>query len=561
MKVFVKGGSEIKLSKADFLGSGGEGEVYVKGSTAYKIYHDASKMIPLGKIQELAAIHEPRVIRPDRVLADKRNKPVGYTMRFVPDAWTLCQLFPRSFRDRNNLDHDQIIKLVQGLQEIVQGVHRARVLIVDLNEMNFLVAKDFDDIYAIDADSYQTRGYPATAIMPSIEDPLVQGYDFTELSDWFSFAVVTFQMFIGIHPFKGKHPSIKGMEKRMKAGVSVFHPDVKMPKVVYPLDVIPPAYRQWYEAVLENGKRVAPPTDLTGAIVITPVIRTIAGTQQFDIPELFSFGGNVLGSWEAFGAVLSVCEDGIYAGRHHVGNLRPGLVGTAFTPRQNKGIVAFLDGTSLSLYDTTDRRDLDFPFAVEQAMSTGDRLYVKIGEQIHEVTMVDTGARVIASPQPVANCMKKATKLYDGVAIQNMLGSIFATMLPESGKSYTTHVKELDEYRIVEAKADRNVLMVIGHKSGQYDRLVVRFSTVGDEYDVRVVEDITPAGLNFVALDTGVCALINEDEKLELFAAKRGHQGVKVIEDKILGGDMRLGRHAGKVVFWRGDKIYRLEMK
>ena len=76
-------------------------------------------------------------------------------------------------------------------------------------------------------------------------------------------------------------------------------------------------------------------------------------------------------------------------------------------------------------------------------------------------------------------------------------------------------------------------------------------------YDVRIIKDITPAGLNFVVLDNGVVACINEDEDLELFAAKRGHSGVKIISDPVIGTDMVLGTHQGKVAFWRGDRVYR----
>ena len=46
-------------------------------------------------------------------------------------------------------------------------------------------------------DSYQTAHYPATAIMPSVRDWKVPLHDFSELSDWFSFAIVSFQVFLG----------------------------------------------------------------------------------------------------------------------------------------------------------------------------------------------------------------------------------------------------------------------------------------------------------------------------------------------------------------------------
>jgi len=38
MKVFVKGVGEEQLDKRHYVSAGGEGTVYVKGNTAYKLY-------------------------------------------------------------------------------------------------------------------------------------------------------------------------------------------------------------------------------------------------------------------------------------------------------------------------------------------------------------------------------------------------------------------------------------------------------------------------------------------------------------------------------------------
>jgi hypothetical protein len=61
VKVFVKGKASVDLSQKDFAGSGGFCSVYLKGSTAYKIYNDASQVIPEAKIQELAS-HSLKII-------------------------------------------------------------------------------------------------------------------------------------------------------------------------------------------------------------------------------------------------------------------------------------------------------------------------------------------------------------------------------------------------------------------------------------------------------------------------------------------------------------------
>ena len=73
------------------------------------------------------------------MLTDARRAPVGYTMPSVADAFVLCQTFPKAFREREGLTPDLTLGLVRKLQEGIAHVHARHILIVDLNEMNFLV--------------------------------------------------------------------------------------------------------------------------------------------------------------------------------------------------------------------------------------------------------------------------------------------------------------------------------------------------------------------------------------------------------------------------------------
>lgn len=558
MKLSLSTGGSVNLTKQHYLASGGEGDVYALGSTAYKVYHDPKRMIPLGKVTELAAITDKNVVKPEAVLTDAKGVHVGYSMRYVTDTVALCATFPAAYRDRTGLKHDRVLKLVERLRAGVASVHSSGILIVDLNEMNFLVAADHSDIFFIDADSYQTRSYPATAIMESVRDPLVHGNDFTEASDWFSFGVVSFQMFTGIHPFKGKHPSVHGMTERMRAGISVFNKDVGVPKAAYPVDVIPPAYRSWYESVFERGVRCAPPGGVKVAVVAFQSKKVVRGSGHVLISEISSFPSDVHGFWDLSNATrVTLCEDGVYLGNRRAMDRPAHVAGVACTASGKAVLVAKL-GQRLALTDIESRAEVSYAIAAEQVMVVDGRAYAKLGEQVYEVLVHEAGTRLIASSQPAANCMLSATKLFPGVAYQNMLGAAHLTLFPKSGESYTVRVPELDGYQIVEAAAHRNVAVVVGSRGGKYDRLVLRFSPDYAAYDARVVPDVPLAALNFVTLDTGVCAMITEDERLELFVTRYQAQGVKVVEDPAIGGDMRLVVASGKVAFYRAHSVSHL---
>ena len=582
MKVWVKGSNQaVDLTQKDYLAQGGEGSVYVKGKTAYKIYHDPTKMIPMGKFQELAAIKDPSVIRPQDLLADAKGQVIGYTMRFVDSSYPLCQLFPRSFRDREGVTQGHMLDLVTKIQQGIHNVHQSNVLIVDCNEMNFLVSKDFKDAFFIDADSYQTRSYQATAIMESIRDWSVQGHNWTDLSDWYSFGILSFQMFTGIHPFRGKyHGSEAGFRgklpsdpdadafavtrRRMQSCISVFHPEVGIPGSAYPLTAIPLEYRKWYEELFVKDHRCPPPNKagMFGVVMVVPQIKAVMGN-LVEFIELWDLLDPVTGVWGnalPTGNPIMTTANKVHLGAALVPVPFSPVTVVGYSPRANRAVVGSLQGSTLSLYNVTDRVAVPFGLDVSEVTSYDGRIYVRTTDNIHEVVLTDVGSQVIASSQPVANIMTHATHLYSGVAIQSMLGSIFASLFIETGASQQIRIKELDAYRIVDAKFDHGVMMVLAAtKAGKYERLVLRFDSDGT-YDVRVVPS-SPVGLNFVTLDSGVCVCLNEEEKLELFSNRKGSSSIKTVEDKALSGDMTLAKHGGSVIAFQGNKVFKLKMK
>jgi hypothetical protein len=138
------------------------------------------------------------------------------------------------------------------------------------------------------------------------------------------------------------------------------------------------------------------------------------------------------------------------------------------------------------------------------------------------------------------------------------------SLLSAPGVARQILVKELSNYKVLDAKYDGGVLMVIGAPKGKgakYDRLVFRFDPDSDTYDMRVVPDVSMDSLNFVTLDSGVCVCLNEEEKLELFSSRKGSNGIKYVEDPALSSDMILGKQGGTVLFARGNKVYKMRMK
>lgn len=556
MKFSIAGKGDLTLTQADFKAAGGQGSVYIKGDTAYKIYANPQHMIPRAKMQELAQLNQRNIIRPLEVICDPQQQAVGYTMRNVENAYALCQLFPKAFRQRANLTPDVMLSLVNKLRDGVQHIHAQGILLVDLNEMNFLVAEDFGELYFIDVDSYQTPLFPATALMESVRDRHAQQFD--EGSDWFSFAVVSFQMFIGIHPYKGAHKKLTTLDARMRANVSVLNSTVTVPAACQPFDVIPESWRDWYIAVLEDGKRLAPPSTAHATITLTAVqAHPQVGNKQFVITKWLELESDIL----AHNGNLTLTRLAAYATGHRIAPLPTPETKVIRTPRQKQILAVWLEGNQVRVRNLTLNVDVSVNVRADQLMLTDGRVYLKASASLLELNFIELAHQLLVAAKPVGNVLPNATRLYEGVAIQNLLGAYYASFFPASGSCYQTRLNELDGYQVIDAKAMRNVLIVLTAKQGSYDQFIFRFDESFAEYDVRGCADVTLTDINFTVLTSGVCLLMNDRDELELFASRKGTTALKVIAEPAIRGDDKLFSDGHQALFARGNELYRVAMK
>ena len=568
MKVYIKGKGEVNLGQKDFVAQGGEKKIFAIGNTAYAVYDPPSNMIPMGKIQELAVLKNPNIVVPQDVLLDAKNRPIGYTMRFLKDTHALCQLFTRTFQQQNNLSQDKMLELVTAFRDMIEDIHQNNILVVDLNEMNFLTDKKFREVYGIDTNSYQTKSFPATVIMESIKDRHCGG-KFTTGTDWFSWGIVSFQMLVGIHPYKGRHPDFEKLpldqrlDARMKQNISVFHAGATMPKVCNPLDSIPPALKAWYIAVFEKGERMDPPLDFEQIVKLVAKSQHISGGNKFTIIQLEQYEGEVWWHYMSFGTRAVCTEQGIYLNRRKYNY--PNKMAIGFSPKMNRAWGGYLDTNynHLMLVDLATGTERSHVINAQNIMSYGGRIYVQGGTNIMEVMFSEMGDNTITSTKVVGNVLNApgATHAFDGVFVQNLLGRYVASIFPESGKCHQINIQELDGYRLVDAKYLNKVLVVVAEKGGKYNRFVFRLSDDYRQYDYRTVDDVPNTGINFTVTDAGICVLMDEEERVEVFSNKRGSAQRTVIDDPVLESDMKLFSDGSQVLFAKDNRLFSMAMK
>lgn len=557
MKYIAEGLGPVTLTRSHFVGSGGQAQIFARDDTAFKIYDDPTKLPPPSKLDELTQLTHPAIISPERRLLDDQGSPVGYTMRFIREAFPLMRLYARSFRDREGATPDILLELFEKARDGLAALHRAGFLMVDVSPMNLLVSRSLDAVYFIDVDSYQSPSHPATAITPSVLDPTLLVGQFSPLSDWFSFAVITFQAFIGIHPFKGRHPTLKSLDERMHHHISVYDPAVSIPRVCYPLDALPPHLDAWYRSLFVDQLRCAPPDASTiPTWTLHPSALSTGTPTLVDLVEVASASSPIRsvfekGAHRALTTPRGVEIDGALRLRREL----PHDALVAFT-RNHRAILALRnDRGTVELTDIASGEPVPCTVGASDLMAYEGRLYARTREHILELVLTELGSQIVASSRVAAHILEHATRLFDGVALQNVLGHFAASLFPEPRKSVQHMLPELDGYRVLDARFDRTVLMVVARIDDRFDRFVFRFDPALKSYDCNIFRDCTAHDLNFVTLPTGVCAHLDDDDTLVLFPATAGAKGAKTVDDPALHGALRLQRYDGRVVFADGSRL------
>ena len=190
-------------------------------------------------------------------------------------------------------------------------------------------------------------------------------------------------------------------------------------------------------------------------------------------------------------------------------------------------------------------------------MFSSGRIYAKNADKILELQFMGSEHKPMVAANLVGTVMEKATQMFTGVAIQSVLGTYYASVFPKPGSCVQKRLKELDGYKIINGKYEKDILMVVGSKNGRYDKFVY---SLNNEAPPRIIKDVQGYNLNFTVLENGVCVYINENEEVEIFKSNNINK-VKLIQDDNIDGNMRLCSNGNDVMFYADNKIYGLKMK
>jgi len=560
----IENNREIFLSKNNYLSQGGEASIYTKDGFAYKIYHEKNKCISSGKIGELAKLNRKEILCPKFPIQNTKGENIGFSMPYIKNNEYLVKLFNKGYRNKNNVSPENIKALVDGFREVLEFVHKNETLVVDYNPFNFLVSRDYKTPYHIDVDSYQTKNYPATAIMDSIRDPLVKNKKFTEESDWFSWGIVMFELYMGSHPYKGRHPDygIKDWLKRLEDGISVFNNKSKLPPASQDWDVIPKSHLKWFQKVFEHGERIKPPKSDDEEIKIGKVTpKIISSNGSFSLELIKDFDSIIASVKYDFGIQYVLTKNSFYknGNKFNLSLNANSNIKRDFLFLNNEPYIVELDKAKSTIEVFNITKQDKCSIAAKNFFVYENNIYIEKADSLYEVK-ISKMKKLLASNKPVANLFWNY-ELFDGCVVEywpfddgNKIFNKVNIITPKNNTAKKTYLKELNGLKILEVKYLNNVAVFTIEKSGYYFRCVFCFNKDGT-YTYRS-EKVDLDDFDFTVLEKGVSVAKN-GQNIEIFV---DNSRIKVLDSPLNSEDL-LFSDKNQTLVACANKLYKLNSK
>lgn len=555
----LEGRGPITISEAaDHVATGGEGRVFRKANTIIKVYLDPAKMSRDGmdaKIAALKTLKHDFIVVPQGIVTNRKGESVGFYMDYV-DGEPLSRMFTNAYRLRSGFDDSAATALVDEMRQVIDFAHRHQAIVVDPNELNWLaVGGTRPEPRIIDVDSWAIGRWRHLAVMPSIRDWHAKTID--EMTDWFGWGVVTFQLWTGIHPYKGMLDGYKpaDLERRMKDNASVFAPGVRLNAAVRDFSCIPSKLLDWYQETFQRGLRCMPPSpfDSIAARPLRPATHMAVGPEPMTIETIWDAG--------YYGRPVRIFPCGVAM-----------LDSRRLVDLQSRRCFA----TSETLDDEIIRVEGGFLMVGPR----GARYFDSRTEAVNEVAFINPGGKVVrygnrlfllggsgltallyrrvGYPSYIVTGQTwgvsiNSTQWFDGVGIMDGLGAAFVIVPFGDLGVGQIRVPELDKLRPVAANAGHRFVSVIGiDAAGQYQKVELTFDAGYFSYTAWIGGTPSPE-LNMAILERGVTASILDDGEIVIYVPKT--QETRKIQDRRITADMQLATWGDRVLYIKGNTI------
>lgn len=571
-EIILEGRGSLTIRPNDHLATGGEGSIFRAANTAIKIYTDPQKVVWNNiddKLSFFRLNQHPYIVTPQGRVMTPAGKIIGYYMEYV-DGEPIARAFTNDFRKRTGFNNQDASLLIDRMREIVMFAHEREALLIDANELGYFVILNRPkgpEPRIIDVDCWVIGNNwpPKVPIMPSIRDWRTKGWN--KGTDWFAWGIVSFQVYTGIHPYKGTLNGFRlnDLEGRMKANASVFTPGIKLNRAVRDFSVIPGPLLDWFVATFQDEERTAPPSPFETGVAMARVACVMRVTTTASGMLIFD---KLYGSVNDQAICIFSCGVILLDSGKLVDLSTKRQIGTAQSHDcevikvQNGWLKADMNGRKIQFHyinETSLKENfLVFNIHGHRLVRYENRLFVVTDKGLTEIVLKVLGKPILSVGQ-TWGVMVNSTRWFDGVGIQDTMGATYVIAPFGNNACAQIRVRELDGLQPIMAKAGNRFITVIGlDHNGVYQKIELTLNLEYNNYKVWQGTTDNP-DLNISILPKGVCATIVNDGELNIFVPTTGT--LNKVQDKLISTNMILANWDNKVVYIQDGNVWSVRMK
>lgn len=562
MNVFMKYNNK-QVTLPQNCVSGGEGDVYIKDNYAYKIYHDKNKAITESKFNELKALEKDNIIKPEDLLLDNKGTVIGYAMKAIPKCYSLSRLVTNDFRNQHNIDEQTILSIVQQMRETFEYIHSKNCLIVDGNEMNYLISEDFKNVYFIDVDSYQTKTSPANAYSVSTLDPsITKTNKFSQASDWFIFGVISCTLLLGIHPFKGAYKGLslnikKGdVKTRMEKMRSIFNKAVSVNSAVRNFNIVPNHYREWFTKLFESTDRSLPPLNIFDVKTeINKAINNVIFNETVKSYNLIEYKHDITDFILTNNFSLLKSNNKFYDIKNK-NTFQVKNANSYFIEINNKGYLVKLE-SEIILFEIETSNIINTGVVADTIVVINNRLYSLFNNKINELKYSLSKLLINNS----WDIILQNAELFSNIFVQKISRRNVLYIPFDINACSIINMKELENKKIVNAFYANKMIEIVYFEKGSYFRMIAKLSSNINSYEIIFKEETETMNINAITLDNGVFISLFNDKELLITSNNMDKKIINIVKDNNLEIGHKLVSYKNDVYMLINNKINKISLK
>ena len=243
----ISDGRSITLARQ--IGAGGEAKIFALHSEpdlCAKIYHQLPSAAMQDKLKAMLScgVAHSHIAWPVDLIIDSAQHICGFLMpRLKGD---LCQLYhvhqPNIRQQHVNFARFHHFQIAANIARAINHLHQHHIVVGDLNDANVLVDANTGIVALVDTDSFQLslqgRHFLCDVARPEYLATELQNQDLSQTlrtphHDTFCFAVMTFYLLTGFHPFVGSQPGMPmNLAERIAQELYCYNPRCCVPHSV-----------------------------------------------------------------------------------------------------------------------------------------------------------------------------------------------------------------------------------------------------------------------------------------------------------------------------------------